>query len=162
MHELMLFEVVKHCQEREAAGDGPSYPAYSAEQLERAVLQLAAQVNDYRAKLLDEQTHLLADEERRKLTGDALSAEASLSDLTTPRRLDDWHEDHGPALWWKFPLCEAPYSGSPLDTDWPGYHTHWTPLPEPAVWTCQNHDWTGPQEESCPGCAAGAREAYRG
>ena len=40
--------------------------------------------------------------------------------------LDDYHEDIGPVLWWAFPIDEAPYCGSPLDTDWPGYHTHWT------------------------------------
>lgn len=68
------------------------------------------------------------------------------------RPLSEWHEGHGDVLWWKFPIEEAPYVGSPLDlgytieitvrthTDdklmrtnvggWPGYHTHWTPLPE--------------------------------
>lgn len=69
------------------------------------------------------------------------------------RPLSEWHEDIGPVLWWKFPVTEAPYIGSPLDTGmpievtirdsvrdytytknvagWPGYHTHWTPLPAP-------------------------------
>jgi hypothetical protein len=45
------------------------------------------------------------------------------------RRLDDWYEDLGDVLWWKFPIQEAPWVGSPLDSSWPGYHTHWTPLP---------------------------------
>jgi hypothetical protein len=67
-------------------------------------------------------------------------------------RLDEWHEDCGDVLWWKFPVNEPPYVGTPLDTGqavevvirdsvrdykytqhvggWPGYHTHWTPLPE--------------------------------
>jgi hypothetical protein len=44
------------------------------------------------------------------------------------RPLSEWHEDKGNVLWWKFPIEEPPYCGSPLDTDWPGYHTHWTPL----------------------------------
>lgn len=50
-----------------------------------------------------------------------------------PRPLDDWGEDYGDALWWKFPIEEPPYVGSPLDLSWPGYHTHWTPiqLPQP-------------------------------
>lgn len=47
----------------------------------------------------------------------------------TPLPLDDWHEDIGPVLWWVFPVEEAPWCGSPGDSDWPGYHTHWTPLP---------------------------------
>lgn len=41
----------------------------------------------------------------------------------------DYHEDMGNVLWWKFPVDEPPYCGSPLDSDWPGYHTHFTPLP---------------------------------
>lgn len=45
------------------------------------------------------------------------------------RPLADWHDDHGEVLWWKFPIDEPPYCGSPLCMDWPGYHTHWTPLP---------------------------------
>lgn len=45
---------------------------------------------------------------------------------------EDWHEDMGPQLWWFFPVEEAPYVGSPLDEDWPGYHTHFTPIPMPA------------------------------
>lgn len=70
--------------------------------------------------------------------------------LATPARpLAEWHEDMGPVLWWAFPISEAPYIGTPLDvarqhelkldgtvigkfdthTGWPGYHTHWTPLP---------------------------------
>jgi hypothetical protein len=42
--------------------------------------------------------------------------------------LADWHEDIGPALWWVLPLREPPWVGTPLDSDWPDYHTHWTPL----------------------------------
>ena len=77
-----------------------------------------------------------------------------------PRPLDEWHEDYGSVLWWKFPIEEPPYVGTPNDLGqtvevsiraygvdevmrtnvgaWPGYHTHWTriPLPpEPALST---------------------------
>lgn len=45
------------------------------------------------------------------------------------RPLEEWHEDFGPVLWCKFPIEEAPWVGTPLDSDWPDYHTHWTPLP---------------------------------
>lgn len=66
--------------------------------------------------------------------------------------LEEWHEDKGDVLWWKFPITEPPYVGSPLDLGhqveitvrahgvdklmrvniggWPGYHTHFTPLPQ--------------------------------
>lgn len=65
------------------------------------------------------------------------------------RPLSEWHEGDGDVLWWRFPVREAPYVGSPLDLGkayqirgigesvtvhlggWPGYHTHWTPLPAP-------------------------------
>jgi hypothetical protein len=47
---------------------------------------------------------------------------------TQARPLSDWHEDIGPVLWWTFPVQESPWSGQPLDDDWPHYHTHWTPL----------------------------------
>lgn len=51
----------------------------------------------------------------------------------TLKTADEWHEDHGPALWWTLPIAEPPYVGSPLDTDWPGHHTHWTPIIEPTL-----------------------------
>ena len=40
--------------------------------------------------------------------------------------LDEWSVKDGDVLWWRFPIQEPPYCGSPLDTKWPGYHTHWT------------------------------------
>jgi hypothetical protein len=47
------------------------------------------------------------------------------------RPLEEWGEDYGDVLWWKFPIEEPPYVGSPLDEKWTGYHTHWTPIPIP-------------------------------
>jgi hypothetical protein len=46
--------------------------------------------------------------------------------------LDSYHEDYGEVLWWKLPVEEAPYCGSPLADSWPGYHTHWSKVPK--VW----------------------------
>lgn len=51
------------------------------------------------------------------------------------RPLEEWHEDHGNAVWWTWDndrkewLGEPAYIGKPLDSDWPDYHTHWTPHP---------------------------------
>ena len=67
------------------------------------------------------------------------------------RPISEYHEDYGPVLWWKFPVDEPPYIGSPLDLGqtveitvraynvdklmrcdvggWPGYHTHFTKIP---------------------------------
>lgn len=46
------------------------------------------------------------------------------------RPLSEYHEDHGPVVWWSFPVCEPAWIGTPTDSDWPGYHTHWTPHPD--------------------------------
>jgi hypothetical protein len=32
---------------------------------------------------------------------------------------DAWTEEDGNVLWWVFPIREAPYVGTPLDSDWP-------------------------------------------
>lgn len=50
------------------------------------------------------------------------------------RPLEDWDEEMGDVLWWRFPIEEPPWIGSPLDTGWPlvaNYVTHWTPIPIP-------------------------------
>lgn len=52
------------------------------------------------------------------------------------RKLDDWHEGIGDVLWWRFPINEPPYCGSPLDDDWPGYHTHFTKIEIPEAPPC--------------------------
>lgn len=46
--------------------------------------------------------------------------------------LSEWHEDYGAVLWWSPPITEPPYAGTPNDSDWPGYHTHWSPIYIPA------------------------------
>lgn len=80
----------------------------------------------------------------------------NLRELLTLRPLSDWHEDDGPVLWWSPPINEPPYVGTPLDLGravevtirdavrdykytehvggWPGYHTHWSPIPS-VVWS---------------------------
>jgi hypothetical protein len=45
------------------------------------------------------------------------------------RPLSEWCEDFGPVTWWKLPVEEAAWIGTPNDDDWPGYHTHWTAHP---------------------------------
>ncbi|QQM29334.1 Lar family restriction alleviation protein [Martelella lutilitoris] len=47
----------------------------------------------------------------------------------TARHLDEWHEDLGFVTWWKFPVNEPAWIGTPNCSDWPGYHTHFTPHP---------------------------------
>jgi len=44
---------------------------------------------------------------------------------------EEWHEDFGSVLWWRVPIVEPPYCGSPLEDDFPeDYYTHWSKLPE--------------------------------
>lgn len=84
-------------------------------------------------------------ENRRELTAQekikhpewSFYGEPRLRPIESARLLQEWHEDDGPVLWWRFPIDEAPWVGTPLDQDWqigwdgPGgaYYTHWTPLP---------------------------------
>jgi hypothetical protein len=68
-------------------------------------------------------------ERLQKLSELASRARAALSQPEpTARPEDEYHEDMGAVLWWRFPIDEPPYCGSPLDSEWPGYHTHFTPL----------------------------------
>lgn len=44
------------------------------------------------------------------------------------RPLDEWGEEYGDCLWWALPIGEAPYCGTPLDSEFPDYVTHFTRL----------------------------------
>ncbi|KAA8747132.1 hypothetical protein [Paenibacillus sp. UASWS1643] len=60
-----------------------------------------------------------------------LKYQSRIKELSTPRPLEEWHEDYGDVLWWELHVAEPPYCGNPLCSDWPGYHTHWTPIVTP-------------------------------
>jgi hypothetical protein len=72
------------------------------------------------------------------------------------RPASEYHEDMGDVMWWKFPVDESPYVGSPNDLGyavsttlmgptgdqksvemyvggWPGYHTHFQEIDVPEV-----------------------------
>ena len=49
--------------------------------------------------------------------------------MSAAKPIEDWHEDYGPVMWWFRDMGEPPYCGTPNDSDWPDYHTHWTPIP---------------------------------
>ena len=50
-----------------------------------------------------------------------------LEDLFEPIPAEEWHEDDGDVIWWKFPIEEPPYLGSPLDEKFIfDYYTHFT------------------------------------
>ncbi len=48
--------------------------------------------------------------------------------------LSEWDESYGACLWWKFPIEEPPYVGSPLEYDWiDHYYTHFTKIEVPTI-----------------------------
>jgi hypothetical protein len=53
-------------------------------------------------------------------------------DYRIPRPLEEWDENMGDVLWWHFPICEAPYVGTPYDSAFEtvedSWWTHWTPI----------------------------------
>lgn len=76
--------------------------------------------------------------------GDARAALAAIRKThavvsSVARPGEEYHEDMGNMLWWRFPIDEPPYAGMPGDCDWPGYHTHFTPIPMPLS-AGENHD----------------------
>lgn len=69
----------------------------------------------------------------RNRSGDGKAGNHSLRNLITVYPAKDWHEELGDVLWWRFPIKEAPYIGSPLAGDFPAdFVTHWSFVP--AVW----------------------------
>lgn len=57
-------------------------------------------------------------------------------DPPVARPASEYHEDMGAVLWWRMPVQEPPYIGSPLDTEWvedghDAYYTHFTPIAVP-------------------------------
>lgn len=58
------------------------------------------------------------------------------------RPLAFWHEDQGPALFWRAPVSEPPYAGTPLDSDWPFKPDDvvvWLPCPSRSTSTSKLH-----------------------
>lgn len=88
----------------------------------------------------DDYTALQAENERLLAMIDGQAAQRPL----IARQLAEWHEDDGPAMWWAW--CgsdwagEPAWCGTPNDSDWPGYHTHWTPHP---AWPMQPSNGEG-------------------
>jgi len=88
---------------------------------------------------------------KRAIDGPSWVVDEWFKPLTEAKSIDEWHEDYGDVLWWTFPIEESPYCGSPLDVEWPDYHTHWTPIVIPtAPSPKEGTDWLN--EESCARC----------
>lgn len=126
----------------------------SEEMVERGMRALheASTYRGYNQETLDREWSRMEGVYRLQVT--AILTAALSDQVVVPRPLSEWHEDMGPMLWWCWEppkaferiaervvssahngqwLGEAPYCGAPLDTDWPDYHTHFTPIPVPAA-----------------------------
>ena len=79
----------------------------------------------------DNPLQLSCDEQVQRIADHLIMNGVTVQDGARP--IEEWNEDFGDVLWWKFPVEEPPYVGSPLDEKWPGYHTHWTfiSIPKP-------------------------------
>lgn len=64
---------------------------------------------------------------------DVVELAINLMEKQIPIPLEEWNEDYGDCLWWRFPVEESPYCGNPLDSEWQeknysNYYTHFTRL----------------------------------
>jgi hypothetical protein len=111
---------------------------------------------------------------------DILGPVAPFAPPPNPRLEKEWTEEDGDVLWWKFPIEEPPYVGRPgslgqtvemrhyigggedLDVKvtttqvggWPGYHTHWTPIPVPVEPEEADPKVTLNDARDCPFCGS--------
>jgi hypothetical protein len=81
-----------------------------------------------------QEPHISADAERS--TG-ATEVAGAGREPQASEPFDRWHDDDGDVLWWRFPIEEPPYVGSPLASDWPFTESDhpslgWTRLALPA------------------------------
>ena len=49
------------------------------------------------------------------------------------RHIDEWHEVDGPALWWRDPIEEPPYVGTPDDDNFDDSYLWWSPIDIPEI-----------------------------
>ena len=49
------------------------------------------------------------------------------------KHIDDYHEDMGPVLWWRDPIVEPPYVGTPDYEDFDDTYKWWSPIDTPEI-----------------------------
>lgn len=49
------------------------------------------------------------------------------------RHIDEWHEVDGPVLWWRDPIEEPPYVGTPDYEDFDETYKWWSPIDTPEI-----------------------------
>ena len=68
----------------------------------------------------------LESKEKHKIVEKLREIDLKVIECIQYKELDEWSEDDGSCLWWKLPVEEEPYVGSPLHCDFPDYVTHFT------------------------------------
>lgn len=96
---------------------------------------VTTQVKTYIQEIKDELDQWRDDYHRLLKTAEEIAKENTVlkeANELTPE--EEWHEDDGNVIWWKLPINEPPYVGTPLDSDFEeGYYTHFTRLIEPLI-----------------------------
>ena len=49
------------------------------------------------------------------------------------RHIDEWHEEDGPVLWWRGPITEPPYVGTPDYEDFDDTYKWWSSIDIPEI-----------------------------
>ena len=67
------------------------------------------------------------------------SNRAKASAYETLHPAETWTEEDSYVIWWRVPIEESPYIGTPNDTSWiDDYYTHWSVLPRARLEEVQN------------------------
>lgn len=92
------------------------------------------QMKDYIQELKDERDEYKKDYQRLLKTAEKIAKEnKQLKSANKPISAEKWHVDDGNVIWWKLPINEPPYVGTPLDCEFtPNYYSHFTRLIEPS------------------------------
>lgn len=116
-------------ESRPTNGIAPIYGHHEAD-YEQYGERFAVHMNHMTLEQLDGKSEIAWELAYRDVMIERLTAQLRLAlEPVVARPLSEWHESDGFVVWWKFPVNEPSYIGSPNDSDWPGYHTHWTPHP---------------------------------
>lgn len=89
--------------------------------------------------------------QNREIDGLVSAGQKVIERILTFRPRDEYGDDDRNVLWWRVPVEEPPFCGTPNDSDWPegedglpeGYYTHWSYLPNPSLET-SNADQSNP------------------
>ena len=131
----LLKEAVAHLRDygNQYQDDGSNEPLDLAREIEESIDQFleacSAELATEAARELGRQAaRIVVEKFAAELVASYEAQPASVAISALP--LAEYDDDFGPVTWWRFPVEEPAWIGTPNDSEWPGYHTHWTPHPE--------------------------------